>query len=223
MSISFKQNILDKRLAESSATVNNNNNKSNNIQSSNYKKTKLAIPPLLGVGASVISSSIYSSKKNDEFIRKLGNFKEGLELGFDSSALAESIKSEILAKTDKIKALEKENIDILAGIELTKKHAGTCEKDKIKFINADMDIYNINKDIIEECKEKITELNDMLDKLYKKIVTDQLSNKKSELESITKSQIKKFKIATITGFLALGAIISFTISKITNKKVSESK
>ena len=189
-----------------------------NPQDSNNNKAKLAIPPVLGLGLGVISSSIYSSKKNDELTKSLENFKVGLELGFNSSTLVKSINSEITAQTDKIKTTEKENADILTAIDNIKKHISYSEKDKTDLINAEQKVYNANKDIIETSKNKIAELKSTLEKSYKKVVEDQLANKKTELESITHSQIKKFKIAAIAGFIALGTVISFVINKIQNKK-----
>ncbi len=217
---SLNSDLINKRLA-TNTTAETKNNNDNNVQSSNYNKVKLVIPPILGLSAGAISSGIYSSKKNDEFARNLENFKTGLESGFNSSVIAKGINSEITAHTDKIKTIEKENADILAVIDNIRKHKSYSEKDKTDLINSKMEIYNINKNIIETSKNKITELKSALEKSYKKIVTDQFTNKKTELETITKSQIKKFKIATIAGFVALGTIISFVISKIKNKKANK--
>ena len=217
---SLNSDLINKRLA-TNTTAETKNNDDNNAQSPNYNKVKLVIPPILGLGAGVISSGIYGSKKNDEFTKSLENFKIGLESGFNSSTLAKSINSEITAHADKIKTIEKENADILAVIDNIRKHASYCEKDKTDLINSKTEIYNINKNIIETSKNKISELKTALEKSYKKIVTDQFANKKTELETITKSQIKRFKIAAIAGFVALGAIISFVISKIKNEKANK--
>ena len=143
----------------------------------NTNKAILLSSPATGFATGAISSILYSSNKNKELLRSIENYKNGLELGFDTSPLTQQINDSIKQSKDTIKKAQIENQNI--------KNAGHI-LDSIDARNAE--IVEINNGIIKRESEFAGKMKKQLSDIRTKIVDSEF--KKSKFSQLIAQNIK---------------------------------
>lgn len=186
--------------------------------SKNNRNFNLVIPPAIGALGGGIASLIY---RNDVFQKAEGskeNFKNGLELGYETSGLYIQLQNDIKESQGKITAFKNENVRLNKEITNMANNAKKDGSDYSKLIETNRRIIKSNEDIIAVNENSIKQYKATLAELYDKTVVKEFKKFSADAIADAKKQSRKFAVIAIVVAGGIGAIVSLIINKVKNKK-----